>query len=164
MLGKITDASSYNHTINGPTNAFASGFLATFGAQKALTGIVDIAYTAANIAANIATAQSLVQQGHVGSIRLIDAGTARLQPTGAQITANASVLAAITSPFTLAQTVTAAAAASAILLPGVDTLVVEDTRDELLAHLASLQNLAVTGGIQPSRSSNGRSGRTSPLS
>jgi len=93
-LGKI--AGSYSLTVTGVTVANAGTV-----AQAAHVGAIQITDTAANVAASLGTLQTLDTASHPLSITLTDSGIPGMSLTPAQVTADAAVLQAISSNYTI---------------------------------------------------------------
>ena len=93
-LAKITSA--YNLSISGVTAANASSIA---GASHVTS--VAVSDTAANIIANVSALKTLVTNGKLLSIILTDSGTPNISLSGSQLASDASVLAKITSAYTL---------------------------------------------------------------
>ena len=115
-LGKVTTAFAFS--INGPLSAFQAPVLTSSAVLTKLTGAVSFVDFASdfgnNNVANLAAIQTLYAGGHTGTIQFQD-GTARLQLTTAQVSANQTALAAVISPYSLSEVVTAAVAAATVI-------------------------------------------------
>jgi hypothetical protein len=116
-----------------------------------VTGLVNITDYSNNLSnnnpSNLPALTSLSQAGHLGSITLFDGGN-RFALTTAQASNNAAVLNAITSPYTLSEVVSAAAAASTTVPSNkFISLDVVDTVANVVTNLATLEPLAASGKI-----------------
>jgi hypothetical protein len=149
VLFRISTPGTFS--ISGNLSASQASVLVNSGTTDALTGQVSIADYSNNLSnnfpSNIAGLETLFKSGNLGSVTLFDGG-ARIPLTAAQVTNDADVLNAITSPFSLSEVVTAAAAASTTLPSGrFAFLTVQDSEANVIANLASLEPLAVSGKL-----------------
>lgn len=117
-------------------------------AQVTASGQLIVQTTAANVAASLDALQSLALSGGLSSITLIDTGTPVFSITAAQLTADASVLGAITSHYLLSVSgVTAAAAGTTADAQNVASLSVSDTAANVSTNLDSLQSIFTAGKL-----------------
>ena len=141
VLGKITSA--YNLTVSAVTAATAS----TVATNTHVTSL-SISDSAANIVTNIAALEGLVTAGKVGSIGLTDSTKPTLTLTAAQDTADAGVLAKITSPYNLVVSGVLATNATNISAQAhVTSVTVSDTAANIVTSLAALQTLATANKL-----------------
>jgi len=110
--------------------------LAIGGGPPIGTRIVD---TARDVAENIDALRVLVTAGQIAGIDLSNGGRPSMAVTPAQFAANGSVLALITTPFTLQQSVTGAQVAGAALSPGFHSFTVWDSAANIAANLPAIQ-------------------------
>jgi hypothetical protein len=140
-LGTISGA--YNLHVTGITAANA----ASVAGQPHVTRI-SVSDTAVDVLADIGALEILAAAGKLGSITLTDPSKPGFTLTAAQVTAYASVLAAISSPYSLSETGLAAAnAANAAAQANVVRVTVSDTAVNVQANLGSLETLAANGKL-----------------
>jgi hypothetical protein len=119
---------------------------------------VSVSDSASNVVANIAALETLAQSGRLTSIALTDSGTPALALSASQITADAQVLATITSPYTVAAT---GLSVTAFLSPtnSLSSASIADTTANVLGNLDRLEasvtagkltSIALTDGGTPS--------------
>ncbi|HWF00971.1 MAG TPA: NF038122 family metalloprotease [Caulobacteraceae bacterium] len=148
-LGKIVSA--FSLTVSGTLGAVAA--TAVPAALRAdLTAGLAVLDSAANVLADVAPLEVLAAAGHLASITLTDAGAPTITVTAAQLTADAPVLAAIASPFSLIVTGTLPASTAASLPAALTArlasgLSVLDSSTNVVANLAGLQSLAAAGRL-----------------
>ena len=141
VFGEIV--SPYNLSVSGVT----AGNSATVAGQPHVTSIT-ITDTAANVFANLAALEALATNNKLSSIALTDSTTPLLTLTATQYAADAAALGKIASGYDLTVSgVTAANAAAAANDAHVAFLTVSDTGTNIVAHLASLDNLATEGKL-----------------
>ena len=132
--------------------------------QSAKTGgsgtSVSVSDSAANVQSNLSGLQSTAASGQLASIALTDSGTPSLAVTAAQLVGDASVLHAITSPYTLNVTGVAATTALTIVaedatgrgangiaaMTAVASTATNFTGNAASEGLAGFQNIAFSGG------------------
>ncbi len=120
--------------------------LAAFASDTLPNGTI-IADTGRLVAENIDALLPLVTAGKIAGIELTNGGRPSIVVTSAQRTADATVLALITTPFTLEQRITAAAASGATLETGFQALGVWDTGANIAANLPAIQALWRAGTL-----------------
>lgn len=138
---------------NAITAAWVAGIAPTVSVATAIAnqtsldataGGYEVVDTAANIVANLSFLLSDIS--HIGAIQLTDSTTPTLTLTSAQQSADAAVLAKITSPYNLnisgGSSVTAAVAATAT-----SPVAVSDTSANVMTYLPQLQTQAAAGRI-----------------
>jgi len=105
----VPSGTVYTLQSNGALNALSNGVWSQLdaGVQSfavSSNGLLSITGTAANVAANLAALETLVNGGTLSSITLSNSGTPVLNLTTAQMLTEAAVLKKITSPYTLSVT------------------------------------------------------------
>jgi len=152
-LARIT--SPFTFSISGPLSAFQAPTLTASSLLTKLTGAVSFIdfnnNFSNNQAANLPAIQTLYAGGHNGTIQFLDGG-ARLQLTTAELAANPTAIAAITSPYLLADVIGAASVktTAAPFVSGsatFDTLAVQDSVAKVIANLDDLEAAAVNGKL-----------------
>ena len=153
VLSHIAANTPYTVSVTGPVSAAGGALLATIANLTGAITVTDFSSIVV-ITANLAGLETLFQNGHLGSITLLN-GNPRIQLTAAQSTAGADVLAAITSPYSVSLTGTAAetiATAATLAATGISqrhfaNLTVVDTVANIQAALAALEPLAAAGTV-----------------
>ena len=140
----------FNFTIAGPVRASLAAAVVNNTLQGHLAAPLAIADFAANIdsGATPDSLQVLAGAGLLGAITLSDGAGATLPFTATQATADAGVLAAVTTPNRLSQIVTVSAAGTTTLPNGrFVSLTVQDTAANITAGLDSLETLTQAGKV-----------------
>ena len=153
VLSHIAADTPYTVSVTGPVSAAGGSLLATTANLTGTITITDFSSTVIS-SANFAGLETLFQNGHLGSITLLN-GNPRIQLTAAQATAGADVLAAIASPCsvslvgTAAETIATAATLAATGVPNgrFANLTVVDSVATIQAALAGLEPLAAAGTV-----------------
>jgi len=120
--------------------------MAQSGGSHGVSGVA-VADTAAHVSDQLDLLQADVKAGIVTSIALTDGGTPALTVNQSQLTSDAQALAAISSPYDLALTVTAVNAPNALSLPKVTSISVDDTAQNISNNLDVLETLVSTGKL-----------------
>ncbi|MCC6719083.1 MAG: hypothetical protein IT555_14470 [Acetobacteraceae bacterium] len=128
----------------------AAAAITAFGAGTLPAGSI-IADTARTIAANIDALLPLANSGLLTGIALRNGGRPTMVVTPAQATADAAVLALVTSPYVMTQRLTAAQAAGPTLSAGFEGFGVWDTAANIAANLADIEALWRTGTLNAVR-------------
>ncbi|MFN0184224.1 MAG: beta strand repeat-containing protein [Aquabacterium sp.] len=147
VLASIVSVGSYTVSVTGALSASQAAALGNSGQTAKLAGGVAMVDFLVNWTSNLSGLRTLQAAGKLTSTTLLDVGPVRISLDAAAIALNAGLLSTIVSSTTLSQIVTAAAAGSTALTGSVDSLTVTDSSANIIANLASLQNLAVKGTL-----------------
>jgi len=144
---QIVGIGTYNGTtaayeLTLPTLTYSAATVASEQSKGLVSSVTAVNDSAANVSANLDTLQQVASAGELGTITLTDSGTPALTLSVAQITSDAAVLKAISGPYTLAVTDTAANVAAD--LDSLQALVTAKTLSSITLTDSGIPTLSLT--------------------